>query len=211
MILESGFGMKHESWQAVQNSVARFARVCSYDRADITSDVIGDLHLLLTASHITPPYILVGHSIGGIYVRAFTRRFPAEVAGLVFVDSSHEEQFWRQQQIAKQKASLAAHLAGFLAPGQALNWHFDIPLIVIERGRPEQSPELTAAQSKEYEALWHMLQMDLAGRTKYGKLVIAEHSGHMIPLDQPSIVVTAIRDVSIQPAEGVITGGSHSR
>ena len=54
-------------------------------------DVAADLHALLVNAGLTPPYVLVGHSLGGLYVRSFTAKYPAEVAGLVLVDSSHEQ------------------------------------------------------------------------------------------------------------------------
>lgn len=198
VILESGFGMTLEYWHQTQMGVAKFAKVCSYDRADKTSDVVADLHTLLAEAHLHPPYILVGHSIGGIYIRAFTSRFPSEVAGLVFVDSSHEEQRWRQQEITKLKTVSSTNFSGFLARGELLKWHFDIPIIVIQRGRPERIPGFTEAQSESNEKLWYGFQADLAGRSKYGKLIIAERSGHMIPLHEPSIVIASIRDVSEQ-------------
>jgi pimeloyl-ACP methyl ester carboxylesterase len=205
IILESGFGMTLESWKKTQTEVAKFAKVCSYDRAEKTSNVIDDLHTLLAEAHLHSPYILVGHSIGGIYIRAFTSRFPSEVAGLVFVDSSHEEQRWRMQEITKRK-TVSSINSGFLAPGKLLKWHFDIPIIVIEHGRPERRPDFTEEQSESFETLWHSLQADLAGRSKYGKLVTAEQSGHMIPLQEPSIVIRSIRDV-LQQVDALTRSG----
>jgi pimeloyl-ACP methyl ester carboxylesterase len=89
---------------------------------------------------VKPPYILVGHSIGGIYARKFTDSYP--VSGLVFVDSADEEQVWRFERISDSLLfeypawpdvnKLAQ--AGFLPPGSLLKWHHDIPLIVLEEG-----------------------------------------------------------------------------
>ena len=58
-------------------------------------DVAADLHTLLVNADAAPPYVLVGHSLGGLYVRSFTAKYPHEVAGLVLVDSSHEQMFER--------------------------------------------------------------------------------------------------------------------
>ena len=103
VILESGLGDSYVSWRRVQPQISTFARVCSYDRAGIgysdsssdprTSQVIAtQLHRLLQAAAIAPPYILVGHSMGGYTVRLFAALYRTEVAGMVLVDASHPDQ-----------------------------------------------------------------------------------------------------------------------
>jgi pimeloyl-ACP methyl ester carboxylesterase len=104
VILESGltgFGSTH--WFAVQPEVEQFTRVCSYDRAGIMwsesisgprtgARMVGELHALLAAAEIPPPYVMVGHSLGGALVRMYDDRFPGEVTGFVFVDSPQPDQ-----------------------------------------------------------------------------------------------------------------------
>ena len=103
VILESGLGDTFASWRKVQPQIAKFARVCSYDRAGLgysdsssqprTSKVIaGELHALLQAAGIAPPYVLVGHSMGGFDVRLYANLYRNEVAGMVLVDASHPDQ-----------------------------------------------------------------------------------------------------------------------
>ena len=93
-------------WTNVLPAVAEFANVCVYDRAGSgwsdpdggprTSRHIGkELRRLLETAGIPGPYVLVGHSIGGIHMRTYTGMFPDDVVGLVLVDSSHEEQVER--------------------------------------------------------------------------------------------------------------------
>jgi hypothetical protein len=100
VVLEAGLGDGSFIWGQVQNKVATSTRVCAYDRPGLGwSDFVNrqfrrqavaeNLHTLLVNAGIPGPYILVGHSVGGIYVRAFAQKYPKEVAGLVFVDSSH--------------------------------------------------------------------------------------------------------------------------
>jgi pimeloyl-ACP methyl ester carboxylesterase len=103
VILESGLGDTYISWRKVQPEIAKFTRVCSYDRAGLgysdptpqprTSRVIAEqLHGLLEAAAIAPPYVLVGHSMGGFDVRLYASLYRSEVAGIVLVDSSHPDQ-----------------------------------------------------------------------------------------------------------------------
>jgi pimeloyl-ACP methyl ester carboxylesterase len=103
VILDSGLGDSYISWSKVQPQIAKFTQVCSYDRAGLgysdssprprTSRVMAEeLHTLLHNAGIVPPYILVGHSMGGYNVRLFASLYQSEVAGMVLVDSSHPEQ-----------------------------------------------------------------------------------------------------------------------
>ncbi len=103
VILDSGLGDSYISWHKVQPEIAKFARVCSYDRAGTgfsdsspqprTSKVMAEeLHALLRNAGISPPFVLVGHSMGGFNVRLFASLYRGEVAGMVLVDSSHPEQ-----------------------------------------------------------------------------------------------------------------------
>lgn len=97
VILESGISASSLNWRRVQNEVARFARVCSYDRWGLGWSDLCDqpctptalarqLHALLQAARVPAPYILVGHSFGGLIVRAFASEFRNETSGLVLVD-----------------------------------------------------------------------------------------------------------------------------
>jgi pimeloyl-ACP methyl ester carboxylesterase len=105
VVFESGLGDPALAWALVQPEVARFTRACSYDRAgagysdepryDRARDgraLVGDLHALLSAAGVTGPYVLVGHSFGGLLVRLFAATFPAEAVGVVLVDAGHEDQ-----------------------------------------------------------------------------------------------------------------------
>ena len=103
VILESGLGDTYVTWRKAQPKIAQFTRVCSYDRAGIgysdsssrprTSKVIAEeLHALLRAAGTAPPYVLVGHSMGGYTVRLYASLYRTEVAGMVLVDASHPDQ-----------------------------------------------------------------------------------------------------------------------
>jgi pimeloyl-ACP methyl ester carboxylesterase len=99
ILLDSGLGNDSLIWGAVQPQLARTTRVCSYDRAGFgwsqpqpgprdADHIAADLHQLLAQANIQGPLILMGHSIAGIYIRDYAARYPAQVAGLIFVDGS---------------------------------------------------------------------------------------------------------------------------
>jgi pimeloyl-ACP methyl ester carboxylesterase len=102
VVVENGSSSYSMEWALVQDKVAAFTRICTYDRAGMAwsdrgpaentvSETMDDLHLLLRIASVSAPYVLVGHSIGGMYVRAYQRRYPADVLGLVLVDATPEE------------------------------------------------------------------------------------------------------------------------
>lgn len=103
VILDSGLGVPAVGWNKVQPDVAKFTRVCSYDRAGYgwsgatsaprtSLEIAKELHALLAAANEKGPYILVGHSFGGYNVRVYNGQYPADVVGMVLVDASHEDQ-----------------------------------------------------------------------------------------------------------------------
>jgi pimeloyl-ACP methyl ester carboxylesterase len=103
VILDTGLGVPAVGWNPVQTEVAKFTRVCSYDRAGYgwsgatsaprtSIQIAKELHALLEAANEKGPYILVGHSFGGFNVRVYSGQYPNDVAGMVLVDASHEDQ-----------------------------------------------------------------------------------------------------------------------
>lgn len=106
VILEAGLGEFTLDWTWVQGIVSDTTRVCAYDRAGMgwsdagpkprdAEAIAGDLHALLAAAELPGPYVLAGHSFGGLYVRAYAAEFPEEVAGVALIDSSHPDQWTR--------------------------------------------------------------------------------------------------------------------
>ena len=102
VVMEAGMGECSLGWRLVQPEVAGFARVCAYDRAGLgwsdaaltprtSRQMVAELHALLAGAGVGPPYVLVGHSSAGLNVRLYAAQFPEEVAGMVLVDSAHEE------------------------------------------------------------------------------------------------------------------------
>ena len=107
MIIEAGMGepgVESGSWRTVVDEISKTNRVCLYDRAGLgksdpapklprtSQDVANDLNALLTNAGVPGPYLLVGHSYGGLHVRMFASQFPDKVIGMVLVDSAHPDQ-----------------------------------------------------------------------------------------------------------------------
>src|SRR5206468_1586863 len=104
VVLEAGMGSMSSNWAWVRDDLARDGRVVSYDRAGLgwsdrsegpidAATGADELHAVLRAAGIGPPYILAGHSYGGLVVRMFADRYRADVAGMVLVDASHPDQW----------------------------------------------------------------------------------------------------------------------
>jgi pimeloyl-ACP methyl ester carboxylesterase len=109
VILEAANLGMSAHWVRVQQLLAQTTRVCAYDRAGLgwsepgpeprhARQISSELHTLLNGADTDGPYVLVGHSYGGLYARMYAGRYPEEVAGVVLIDSSHPEQFTRSSQ-----------------------------------------------------------------------------------------------------------------
>lgn len=102
VVMDAGIGECSLGWSLVQPEIAKFARVCVYDRAGLgwsepastartSQQIVDELHALLINAGIEPPYVMVGHSFGGLNLRLYASQFPEEVVGMVLVDSAHED------------------------------------------------------------------------------------------------------------------------
>ena len=220
VILVPAGGRTAKDWSTVQPEISNFTRVCSYDHANSGAsdkapvplqspdEVVDDLHEWLEASHEQGPFVLVSHSNSGIYVRRFETRYTRQVAGLVFLDSAHEEQALRLHELdpaGPAPDEIMARVGWYIKPGQRLDWRTEVPLIVIGRGTPfertardgsnSQINRMTEDQFAAWDRIWTDFQKDLAKRSRRGEYRVAQKSGHWIQRDQPDLVVGAIRDV----------------
>jgi pimeloyl-ACP methyl ester carboxylesterase len=127
VVIEQGAGELSSFWWPVQDELAKFARVCTYDRAGYgwsdpvsaprsVEDRARDLHTLLLKGQVQAPYIFVAHSYGGLIVRHYLREYPSEVAGLVLVDTPEQSSIFREDVLSfYAKARILNRLFGVAA------------------------------------------------------------------------------------------------
>ena len=153
VILESGIPGASMGWASVMEDIASFARVCAYDRAGYgwseagpeprtISHITTELRELLRTAGVDPPYVLVGHSFGGLVVQLYASRFPGEVAGMVLVDSSHPNQARRPGGL--DRMGHVAFRLKLLAPLGIARLMIDVP-----GGDPESRPSSVRTMEKE--------------------------------------------------------------
>jgi len=279
VVLIAGAGDFSFDWSLVQPGLAQLARVCSYDRAGFGWSDPGptprtmkqeafELHTMLSAALIKGPFVLVGHSLGGLITRVYAAQYPQEVAGIVLVDSTHEDttlmidgKLVHMRELAQSdpvppvqtiksspprppaKEDLGQfefNLKTFGAP--KIDAPFDkLPAAVqtvrlwflsqpprAAGGRdflPEELRDMFAARAKQPFALGNLPLVILLPKPDYGdpppgieasewkrvneekrqqkiafttlshnsRLIVAEHSGHHIQLDEPQVVIDAVR------------------
>lgn len=240
VILEHGHRATYLDWYRVQPELARFTRVCSYDRAgfgwsdpsphDRTPSVMADeLRSALRATGEKPPFVLVGHSFGAMNAVMFAHNFPGEVAGVVLVDGSTPESLhparWRTRlwmrmmqltmpfglprwrgwcgggppEIAGVKQALTCRSQNFKTilredsriPAasseiRAISSLGSVPLVVIAR-------DPTSGGNSKSEAHHSEQQHQLMKLSSNSKFVVAQGSGHDVPLARPDVVVEAVK------------------
>jgi pimeloyl-ACP methyl ester carboxylesterase len=213
VILEAGWGCWSEHWQPVQALSGNITATYGYDRAGHgLSDGAGpwsleawlaDLEAWLRVLPVPGPYLLVAHSYGGYIARAFAAAHRSEVVGMVLVDAGHEDlddclPSKYQERIAELLASAnetAERAKGAIRRLPSLE---NLPLSVITHSRSDWIPEefgLTQPELDEAESQWQRHQRLLAALSSRSSLRVAATSGHMIPFEQPELVVEEISSI----------------
>lgn len=207
IVAEAGYDSAGTStWFDLFGLMSEISRVCTYDRAGTgTSDhrpaglhVTGmleaeELHRLLRGAGISPPYVVVGHSYGGFLSRLFAAMYPGETAGLVLVDSSHEDEIGPYRRYygdspegdwvdGGDRIDIDATARALRQTARDFG---DLPLVVVKAG--EYEDVLTVR-------LWDRTQADLATLSSNSVLVQAR-GGHFVMNDDPQVLLAAIRAV----------------
>lgn len=221
VVLDAGLCQSMDTWRDVPAQISTFARVFTYDRPGLGSSakvpplvvtkpagkpelrtsrqIVEELRALLRKAGVTAPYLLVGHSFGGINVRLYASMYPNDVAGIALIDSSNEDQHYRYAALMSP-----AERRKYLLSNRGANCEFidldassaqlheaaplpHIPVTVISA--PPEKGDLANGEA-------HLeLQADLARRSASSVHIFAEGSGHFIQRDRPDVVIKAIREL----------------
>ena len=164
VIMEAGLGEPSLNWALVQPQVATNTRVCVYDRAGLgwsdkspkprTANVmVEELHTLLKNANIEGPYVMVGHSTGGMLVRLYAHTYPAEVVGMVQVDAQHEEQFSRLSPAIQQNLKAMFAQGNQTLPLFQVVINTGIGALVPAVGASADNPQLPSPAREEFSAI----------------------------------------------------------
>jgi len=274
VLFDSGIGGSSIEWKRVAADLSSEFTVIRYDRPGFAwspgsscdrRSVAAARRIieLLKALEINDPVILVGHSMGGIHVRMFTHAYPDLVAGLVLVDSSHEQQAARFSQVfpgytemmfgyarrvrawsGRTHEEILDHLWGsdllplcpspeveslmrdrmnpeqmvsiadeyesmfdvFNQPDEAIHSLGDLPTIALTSTRKFSGDDMSEAQSSEMFRIFQECQAEISQRSTRGRQILVAQAGHYIQVDQPQIVIDAVRAM-VEIVRGVDTIG----
>jgi pimeloyl-ACP methyl ester carboxylesterase len=210
VVFEAGLGDDWTRWDQVAAEVALHARIFAYSRPGYGSSgpvttprdpkqIVEELRALLASQGCAPPYLLVGHSMGGTYMELFAKSHPAEVVGVVLVDPRHRD-FLDTCEAAHlnlcgiPEPTLLTQAPSVIAEYRAFAMASDE---IRAAGTFSSSPVrvLTATShpvSPAREALWETMLASLAGEAVNGEQIIVQGSGHYIQIERPAEVVKTI-------------------
>jgi len=235
VILEAGGGGSSKSWTKVLAVLPQGLRACAYDRAGQAWSEPGpaprtfhqevfELHELLAAAKITGPYVLVGQSIGGVNARLYAEQYDRDVAGMVLVDATHEEDVnysmrvnnWvRMRDLSAGRSVPAPKLEGKVStqydPAEDyMAEEFeqlhrareakpaplgDRPLVVLAAGKRPTPPGTADSLWTRLRKLKDEQQQELARLSRNSRFTVDPTSAHNMQDDDPALVARAIEDV----------------
>ncbi len=222
VVFESGVGEDTSTWQHVEPAIAKVTHTLVYDRAGLgksdpspkprsVEELVLELHQLLQAVQVPPPYILVGHSLGGALVQLYAHNYPREIAGIVFVDPEDgrlierlharmppEDWKKREEMLSRMMASAsptqAAELKATKASGKTMAAALplpDVPIVLLTGTQKDPGfPGNPLEQEIKLE-----LQNELLTRLPGARHVLVPQSRHYIQDDAPELVIGAVREV----------------
>lgn len=226
VVFEVGLADSLDTWAPVCTAVGELTTAIAYSRAgfgrsDPSPDgysarhAVDDLHRLLRRLRVPPPYVLVGRSYGGLLVRLYTSLYPSDVAGLVIVDGTHEQQVRRYGQLdSGYPAAFRAYFDSVLTtlpPGpqaaeiretvriqaagtvEGLTPLPDLPLAVLTSMRIDSTGYVNGT-ARGHE-VWRALHDEWFQRSRNGIHIETTRSGHDIQSSEPGLVISAIRFV----------------
>jgi pimeloyl-ACP methyl ester carboxylesterase len=235
VIIDAGLGDDSSDWFDIQNHAAVETRVCVFDRPGYGwSDagpsprnslrISNEMEKLIQKAGIPGPYVLVGHSFGGYNIRVFAAKHPQQIAGMVLVDASHENQYERlniklpkhfdrkgnililpkgSDSVSEKASALRerafhaarAEISSLYQSARQVRHLANLPKIPLIVISRGHSEWPKQSKGENREKISQKLQQDLWKLSPLSQQIFANHSGHDIHLEQPDIIVSAINDV----------------
>ena len=232
IVIEAGMGeppIDSGSWTKVVDELSKSNRVVLYNRAGLgqsdpatklprsSFDVALDLNALLTKAAIPGPYLLVGHSYGGLHIRMFASQYPAKVAGMVLVDASHPDQDQRwlasfgppspiEPEPVKQARQFLTSRISSAANPESIDPRMtssqikgarglgDKPLVILTHSAGfKMDPSLPDDTLRRIETVWTEIQNEYKRLSTRSTLLQSKHGGHNLPGEDPNLVLAGIR------------------
>jgi len=220
VVLESGLGDDMTSWKPVINKLEEFSEVFTYNRAGFSGSnsentirngkiIVKELKALLKSTNLNPPYILVGHSLGGAYMELYAKTYPDEVAGVVLVDpnsSKYPEHCKREKldycdppsSMPKWAtlffpSAVEGEIIGFSSTHSQVNAieNFpNVPLAVISATHRNENQTDKEKISREFYVKMHKNLSELSPKSKF---ITCDSCSHYIHRDDPDLVVNTIK------------------
>ncbi|MDM5358263.1 alpha/beta hydrolase [Peribacillus sp. ACCC06369] len=217
IVLINGGSGPMEGWMKILPAISESSSVFSYNRLGVAGsdkpkenqdgiNIVNTLREALTIVGFKPPFLLVGHSLGGLYANLYARLYPNEVEGIVFLESSHPKDISLNEyqgkavriinKIFKMFDSLSSHkkfnevnfVKKTINQIHQINEFPDIPVFVITGGQENRMmPE--EVRKKRLEN-----QLELLSLSRNSKHIVAEKSGHFPQLTEPTVVIDSIKD-----------------
>lgn len=245
VVVDAGMGtapVEDPGWQSIAAKIAPVTRICLYDRAGLGAsdpapagprtslDAAADLHAALRAAKVAGPYLLVGHSIGGLHAQAFAARYPADTAGLVLVSSTHPDQMTRwlallpvpaageEKAITEARTFLTNMIEDPTKNVERLDYRPSAaqarglkslgakPVVVATHSpRYRMVPGLSEPLAIKLEAATQEMQKQFLSLSSNARQNIAATAGHGLPHEAPGFVIDNILEgialVRAAPAE----------
>ena len=199
VVFENGFGVGMKLWNKIFLEVSKTNSVFAYNRSDrrilkdtiMSSDMVEYLRAILKELGVKPPYILVGHSLGGLNVQYFAKKYPQEVAGVVLVDSTHPDDFEETLHVPKSQLKVLEHITKCGQEVLSLEYTKQIPmstLIATYESSIKKYPKKLAIQiemmkkrMEEFPKLYPNCKLKWVD------------SGHFVMYEKPEVVIDAIK------------------
>ncbi|MGK6318014.1 alpha/beta fold hydrolase [Sphingomonas sp. DT-204] len=232
VVVDAGLGTapaEDEGWRRIASRIAASTRICLYDRAGLggsdpapkgprtSMDAAADLHSALRKAGVAGPYLLVGHSIGGLHAQVFATRYPADTAGLVLISSTHPDQIraWltllppaapdEEKAITETRALLTGmaedptkneEMLAFMpsaAQARRLTTLGARPVVVASHSsRYRMVPGLSEPMAIKLETATQQLQKQFLALSSNARQNVAATAGHGLPHEDPAFVVENI-------------------